>query len=48
MTSVKGRIQHGNYILFDGSDIQKRYPKMMEGLDYVKDGDKASVGLGYG
>jgi hypothetical protein len=47
MNSVKGRVQHGDYILFDGSDIQKRYAKMMEGLDYVKDGDKASLGLGY-
>jgi hypothetical protein len=47
MNSVKGRICHGDYILFDGSDIQKKHAKMMEGLDYVKDGDKASVGLGY-
>lgn len=47
MNSVKGRVCHGDYILFDGSDIQKRYAKMMEGLDYVKDGDKASIGLGY-
>jgi hypothetical protein len=47
MNSIKGRVQHGDYILFDGSDIQKRYAKMMEGLDYVKDGDQASVGLGY-
>ena len=47
MNSIKGRVQHGDYILFDGSDIQKRYAKMMEGLDYVKDGDKASFGLGY-
>ncbi len=37
MNSVKGRIQHGDYIFFDGSDIQKRYATMMEGLDYVKD-----------
>jgi hypothetical protein len=47
MNSVKGRVQNGDYILFDGSDIQKRYAKMMEGLDIVKDGDKASFGLGY-
>jgi hypothetical protein len=32
---------------FDGSDIQKKYAKMMEGLDNVKDGDKSSIGLGY-
>ena len=44
---AKNRVCHGDYILFDGSDIQKRYAKMMEGLDYVKDGDKASFGPGY-
>ena len=45
--SVTTRIGHGDYILFDSSDIQKRYAKMMEGLDYLKDGDKGSLGLGY-
>ncbi len=47
MESVKGKIHHGDYILFDGSDIQKKYAKFMDGLDYVKDGDKGSIGLGY-
>jgi hypothetical protein len=47
MASVKGKIHHGDYILFDGSDIQKKYAKFMEGLAYVKDGDKDSIGLGY-
>jgi hypothetical protein len=47
MESVKGKIHHGDYILFDGSDIQKKYAKFMEGLAYVKDGDKGSIGLGY-
>lgn len=47
MNSVKGKINHGDYILFDGSDIQKKYAKLMEGLDYVKDGDKGTIGLGY-
>jgi hypothetical protein len=28
-------------------DIQKKYAKFMEGLAYVKDGDKGSIGLGY-
>lgn len=45
--SVKTKIYHGDYILVDGSDIQKKYAKMMEGLDFVKDGDKGTVGLGY-
>ena len=47
MNSVKCKICHGDYILFDGSDIQKKYAKMMDGLDYVKDGDKGTIGLGY-
>lgn len=47
LKSVKGKISHGDYILVDGSDIQKKYARMMEGLDYVKDGDKGSIGLGY-
>lgn len=47
LEGVKGKICHGDYILVDGSDIQKKYAKMMEGLDYVKDGDKGSIGLGY-
>ncbi len=47
MNISKNRVCHGDYILFDGSDIQKKHAKMMEGLDYVKDGDKASYGLGY-
>lgn len=45
--SVKGKIYHGDYVLVDGSDIQKKYARMMEGLDYVKDGDKHTIGLGY-
>ena len=36
-----------DYILFDGSDIQKKYAKSMDGLDYVKDGDKYYIGFGY-
>lgn len=47
ISSVKNKVCHGDYILFDGSDIQKKYARMMEGLDYVKDGDKDSIGLGY-
>ncbi len=38
INSVKSKICHGDCILFGGSDIQKKYAKMMDGLDYVKDG----------
>ncbi|QZE14974.1 transposase [Halosquirtibacter laminarini] len=48
MDCVSDTIHEGDYILFDGSDIQKKYAKTMEGLDFVKDGDeKNKVGLGY-
>ncbi len=47
LNSVKGKIHHEDYILVDGSDIQKQYAKMMEGLDIVKDGDKSKCGPGY-
>lgn len=45
--SVKGKIHHGGYIIVDGSDIQKKHAKLMEGLDFVKDGDTDKIGLGY-
>ncbi len=44
---IKGKINHGDYILMDGSDIQKKYARFMEGLGFVKDGDKGTIGLGY-
>ena len=47
LKSVVGKIHHSDYILIDGSDIQKKYAKMMDGLSWVKDGDKKTVGLGY-
>jgi hypothetical protein len=47
MNSVKSKICHGDCILFDGSDIQMKYTKMMDGLDDVKDSDKGTIGLGY-
>lgn len=47
LQAVKDKIYHGDYLLVDGSDIQKRYARFMEGLDFVKDGDKGTVGLGY-
>ncbi len=47
LESVKGKINHNDYILLDGFDIQKKYAKMMERIDWVKDGDKGGLGLGY-
>lgn len=44
---VSGKIHHGDYLLFDLSDIQKKYARMMEGLAFVKDGDGEGTGPGY-
>jgi len=41
------KIHHGDWIVLDLSDIQKKYAKMMEGLAYVKDGNTEKIGLGY-
>jgi len=45
--SVKNVFHHGDYILFDLSDIQKKYSKTMEGLTYVYDGSTKETGPGY-
>ena len=47
LETVSTKVHHGDYILYDGSDIQKKYAKCMEGLDFVKDSDKGTIGLGY-
>lgn len=44
---VSAKVHHGDYLLFDLSDIQKKYAKMMEGLAFVKDGDGDGSGPGY-
>ncbi len=47
LESVKGKVHHNDYALLDICDIQKKYARMMEGLDFVKDGDTGKTGLGY-
>lgn len=47
LQSVKNVIHHGDYMLFDLSDIQKKYSKTMDGLDYVYDGSTKGTGPGY-
>ncbi len=47
LESVKGKVHHNDYALIDICDIQKKYARMMEGLDFVKDGDTGKTGLGY-
>ena len=31
----------------DGTDISKKYAKYMEGLEFVRNGDTGTIGLGY-
>jgi hypothetical protein len=46
------KIRKSIYLIYDESDIQKRYAEQMEGLQYVRDGSESSreklkTGLGY-
>jgi hypothetical protein len=36
-----------SFILMDGTDISKKYAKYMEGLEFVRNGDIGTIGLGY-
>ena len=36
-----------SFILMDHTDITKTYAKHMEGLEYVRNGDTGTIGLGY-
>lgn len=45
-TSCKG-VSQADFIVMDGTDIQKKCARGMEGLEMVKDGDADKVGLGY-
>ena len=47
LQSVSHKVKSIGYMAVDGSDILKTYAKYMEGLDYVHDGDKGGIGLGY-
>ncbi len=47
LKTVSGSISKDNFILMDGTDISKKHAKFMEGLEFVKNGDTAEIGLGY-
>lgn len=36
-----------DFIVMDGTDISKKHAKYMEGLEFVRNGDTGSIGLGY-
>lgn len=40
-------VSQGDMIVMDGTDIQKKCARHMEGLELVKDGDTDRIGLGY-
>ena len=45
--SLKHAVTESSYIIWDGTDISKKQSRCLEGLDYVHDGDKKEVGLGF-
>lgn len=47
LSSISPRVKEGDYMIVDLSDVQKRYARCMEGLEWVRDGDKDKTGLGY-
>ncbi|QMU63984.1 MAG: hypothetical protein GKR88_10780 [Flavobacteriaceae bacterium] len=40
-------ISKDDFILIGGTDISKKHAKYMEGLEFVKNGDTGTIGLGY-
>ena len=40
-------VKSNDYLIWDGTDISKKYAKYMEGLEFVRGGDKKITGLGY-
>lgn len=45
--SLSPSIKSEYFLIWDGTDISKKYAKHMEGLEYVRDGDKKTTSLGY-
>lgn len=35
------------FLVLDGTDINKKYARFMEGLEFVKNGDTGEIGPGY-
>lgn len=42
LSSLKHKIKNYDYIIYDGSDIQKKHAKNMEGIKFVRDGSRSS------
>jgi len=44
---VSCEITDDTFLVADGTDISKKYSKFMEGLEFVRDGDKSKTALGF-
>ncbi len=47
LSNTQSCVTNESFILMDGTDISKKHAKFMEGLEFVKNGDTGTVGLGY-
>jgi len=47
LSTVSKSVSDDNFILMDGTDISKKHAKYMEGLEFVRNGDTGTIGLGY-
>lgn len=47
LKTVSASVSKDNFILMDGTDISKKHAKYMEGLEFVRNGDTGTIGLGY-
>lgn len=47
LSNSQSCVDNESFILMDGTDISKKRAKFMEGLEFVKNGDTDSIGLGY-
>ena len=47
LSNAQYSIGNEDFILMDGTDISKKHAKFMEGLEFVKNGDTGTIGLGY-
>lgn len=47
LSNAQQGVSSESFILMDGTDISKKHAKFMEGLEFVRNGDTGSVGLGY-
>ena len=47
LSNAQNGVDNESFIVMDGTDISKKHAKFMEGLEFVKNGDTGTIGLGY-